>query len=165
VENPNAQAPPSQQQHGSSQPGQKPQQNAGSYKAQEPQPTTYTSQGVPVDPNEPEIDIPEAYAEAIPPSAPPADFDSKPSGTASGTRGSEQKEEEGKSGTAGNLGSTMGKNVGKLFKVDETKQKDLENKGKQAGDAVSKGFTNASNFMKSKLNKNQGDANNNNKMG
>jgi hypothetical protein len=153
------------------------QQNAGSYTTQEPQPTTYSSHGYPVDPNEPEIPV--AYAEAIPtpmpppnssqktaPSAPPADFDSKPAGTASGTKGSEQKEEEGQSGTAGNLGSNMGKTVGKLFKVDETKQKDLENKGKKAGDAVGKGFLSATNFVKSKMNKkNQGGADNNNKMG
>jgi hypothetical protein len=147
---------------------------------QEPQkPNIYSPQGVPV-----EVDddgIPVAHAEAIPtpmpppsstgetkkastadpmmppPSAPPAGFD------ASRTTEEQKKEEtSGTTTTAANLGSSMGKTVGKLFKVDDSKQQAMENRGKKAGEAVGKGFTNVKGFVNSKLNNNNNNNKNNN---
>ena len=152
VENPNPQAhAETPNQYGSSKPGQKPQQNPT-------QPPIYTPQGVPVQPNEPEIPV--AYAEAIPtnpehpaPSAPQSEFDEKsPAGSSDSAAAAAAGTEQGESGSTG-LGSKMGKTIGKLFKVDESKQKDLENKGKKVGEAVGKGITKASDFLKSQMDK------------
>jgi hypothetical protein len=56
----------------------------------------------------------------------------------------------------------MGRMVGKLLKVDDSKQQDLENRGRKAGEAVGKGFTNVKGFVNAKLNNNN--KNNNNQM-
>jgi len=142
----------SQQQHNDTQ-----KQNIGStsYKAQE-KPNIYSPEVTPV-----EVDddgIPVAHAVAIPtpmPSAPPADFDSS-NNNASRITTEEEKEEE-TSGTskttASNLGSAMGKTVGKLFKVDDSNQQALEDRGKKTGEAVGKGYTNVKGFVNAKLNK------------
>ena len=102
--------------------------------------------------------IPVAHAVAIPtpmPSAPTANFDSS-NNNASRITTEEEKEEE-TSGTstnaASNLGSAMGKTVGKLFKVDDSKQQALEKQGGKAGEAAGKGYTNVKGFVNAKLNK------------
>jgi len=45
------------------------------------------------------------------------------------------------------LGGIVGKNIGKLFKMDEFKQHNLESKGVRAGEAAGKGLLNAKNFV------------------
>jgi hypothetical protein len=170
VENPNSPQPPpppfaaqQQQQQQQEYETQKPQAAASSTT----QPAMFSADGKPINTKVHEEEIPVAYAEAIPTpapppmtpsapqaSAPPSDYDLNFSTSAtsgvktSGT--SEAKEEERK---AANDGSSMGKKVGKLLKIDEAKQQELERKGKQAKQAVGKGFLNAKNFVQSKLNK------------
>jgi hypothetical protein len=173
VENPNFQSPPPPQQSYNN--------NASQQQQQQQKPSTYSQQG-----NDAEVDedgIPVAHAEPIPPPMPPpsapseaetGNFNKTAEPSMPGSKSpppqasseAQQEEEQPPTGGAAKAGAGVGKNIGKLFKVDAAKQQDLEKKGKQAGEAATKGFLNAKNFVTSKLNKtnNNGvaDSNNNN---
>lgn len=129
---------------------------------QAPPPATYTPSEVPLVHAVPIPNTAPAYSAAsmqssAPPSAPPMECDTQPS--AQQQHHQQQQETNTSDGAGSELGGMVGKNIGKLFKMEESKQHNLETKGKKAGEAVGKGFLNAKNFVNAQLDKNKTQSN------
>ncbi|KAL7527349.1 hypothetical protein ACHAWF_002146 [Thalassiosira exigua] len=122
-----------------------------------PPPETYTPSGVPVVQAVPYPNTAPVYSEAAvqssaPPSAPPMECDTQSSSQQQQQQQNQQETTTG-DGAGGDLGGMVGKNIGKIFKMDESKQHNLETQGKKAGEAVGKGFLNTKNFVNAQIDK------------